>query len=88
MPLGVSYKDVRTWGLVVTRFERMLAGWKKNLMSKDERLTLIKSTLADFLIYYMSFLTISVSVIKRLKSIQCRFSRIDYEDRRKYHLVA
>lgn len=43
--LGLSranYKNVRTWDPVVVEFERRLAEWKRNLLSKGWRLTLIK----------------------------------------------
>lgn len=43
LPLGAKCKDVVTWNLVVAKFEHRLARWKKNLLSKGVRLTLIKS---------------------------------------------
>lgn len=61
---------------MVERLERRLGGWKRNLLSKGGRLTLIKSMLASLSIYYMSLLTILVKVDKKQESIQCSFFRV------------
>lgn len=37
--LGASFKDGKSWKLVVNLFERKLAGWKRNFLSKGGRLT-------------------------------------------------
>lgn len=73
LPLGAKFKDSRTWDPVVEMFERRLAGWKRNFLSKGGRLTLIKSTLANLPIYYLSMLAIPSKVAKKLETIQCRF---------------
>lgn len=57
-------------------------------MSKEERLTFIKSTFRYLPIYYMSMMTILKSVTKKLKVIQSRFLWGDMGERRRYHLVA
>lgn len=54
LPLGANLKEARMWELVMERFEKRLASWKRALLSKGERFTLIKSTLSNFLIYFMS----------------------------------
>lgn len=69
LPLGSSYKDEKMWGPMIEKFERRLAGWKKNLLSKGIRLSLVKSMLADLPIYYISLMTILVKVAKKLESI-------------------
>lgn len=51
------------------------------------RFTLIKSTMANILIYYISLITIPVSVTKRLESVECRFLWGDLEEKRNYYLV-
>lgn len=73
MTLEAKYKDVRMWNLILVRFERRLARWKRNFLSKKGCLTLIKSILSNLLVYYMSLLIISVSVVRKLKAIQCIF---------------
>lgn len=73
IPLRVKYKDVVMWDPMVARFEKRLIGWKGNFQSKRERLTLIRRMMANIPIYYMSLLTILVSVVKRLQSVQYRY---------------
>lgn len=64
MPLGARYKEKKLWEPVIDMFESRLAGWKRNFLSKGCKLTLIKSTFANLPVYYLSTLTISVSVAK------------------------
>lgn len=35
LPLGTNYKDLRVWDLLIERFESMLVGLKRNLLSKE-----------------------------------------------------
>lgn len=68
-------------------FERRLAGWKKNFLSKGGRYTLIRTTLMNLPIYFLSTITIPVKVAKKLEAIECCFLWGDEEGNRKYHLV-
>lgn len=87
IPLGVKHKDGSIWDPVISLFENRLAGWKRSLLSKGGRLTLIRSTLSNLPMYYLSILTVPAKVAKRLESIQCWFLWGDGESKRKYHLV-
>lgn len=62
IPSGAKFKDTKTWDPIIDMFEKRLAGWKRNFLSKDGRLTLIKNTLTNLLIYYLSILTIQASI--------------------------
>lgn len=53
LPLGVNHKEVEMWGLITTKYDKKLAAWKKALLSKGGRLTLIKGILGNLPIYYM-----------------------------------
>lgn len=88
IPLGANNKETKTWEPVVNRFEQRLSGWKRGLLSKGGRLTLIKNTLRNLPINYVSLQATPVSVAKKLEPIQCRFLWDEVEDKRKYHLVA
>ncbi|XP_021911551.1 uncharacterized protein LOC110825410 [Carica papaya] len=87
IPLGAKYKGTTFWEPTVELFERKLVGWKRNFLSKDGRYTLIKSTLANLPIYYLSILSIQAKVAKRLESIQCCFLWGDDDGKHKCHLV-
>lgn len=87
LPFGAKYKNSLSWEPVVEMYERRLASWKRKFLSKGGRLTLIKSTMANLPKYYLSTLTIPVSIAKKLESIQCKLLWGDEEDNRKFHLV-
>lgn len=71
--LGAKFKDKYTWELVIEMFENRLMGWKRNFLSKGGRFTLIKSTMSNLPVYYLSILTIPKDIAKKLDNIQCRF---------------
>lgn len=56
-------------------------------LSKGGRLILVKSTLSNLPIYYLSVLTIPVQVAKQIELIQNRFLWGDPDNKRMYHLV-
>ena len=78
------------WDGVEERFQRRLALWKRQYISKGGRLTLIRSTLSNMPIYYMSILRMPRLVRLRLEQIQRDFLW-DWGGRgaleRKIHLV-
>ena len=53
LPLSASYKSKVVWDLIVERFHKRLGGWKAKLLSRGDRLTLLKSTLWSLPIYFM-----------------------------------
>ena len=61
LPLGVPYKSTKIWNDIIEKMGRKLAGWKKMYLSKGGRLTLIKSTLSNLPMYFMSLFPIPVS---------------------------
>ena len=73
MPLGVSYKSPTIWNLILEKIDCKLAGWKKLYLSKGGRLTLLKSTLSSFPIYYLSLFTIPTHVANKLERLQRDF---------------
>ena len=59
LPLEVAFKSSWVWDVVEERFQKRLALWKRQYLSKGGRLTLVKSTLSSLPIYlcpYLSFL--------------------------------
>ena len=55
LPLGAKWKDRVVWNPIIEKVERRLAGWKRLYLSKEGRLTLIKSTLSNLLISFLFF---------------------------------
>ena len=68
--------------------EKKLSGWKHLYLSKGGRLTLLRSTLSSFPMYFLSLFTIPKSVAIRMKSIQRNFLWVSFEGSFKYLLVA
>jgi hypothetical protein len=68
--------------------ERRLAGWKKLYLSKGGRLTLIKSTLSNLPMYYLSLFPVPMSVAKRMEKIQREFLWGGMGDDQKLNLVS
>lgn len=66
---------------------KRLPNWKKCFLFRRGRLTLIKSTLSNLLIYFLSVLTVPVQVTKQMEAIQNRVLWGDAENKRAYHLV-
>ena len=54
LPLGMRHNSLQVWDRVEERFRKKLALWKRQYISKGERLTLIKSTLSNMPIYTVS----------------------------------
>ena len=87
IPLGANHKSVAIWDGVEEKFRKRLAMWKRQFISKGERITLIRSTLSSMLIYLMSLLRIPRVVSLRLEKIQRDFLWGGGALERKPHLV-
>ncbi|RVW43982.1 DEAD-box ATP-dependent RNA helicase 17 [Vitis vinifera] len=57
LPLGAQYRSRAVWDGVEERMRKKLARWKSQNISKGGRITLIRSTLANMPIYFMSMLS-------------------------------
>ncbi|XP_059638933.1 uncharacterized protein LOC132281228 [Cornus florida] len=63
LPLGAMSRRTSIWDPVVERFERRLAGWKQQYLSKEGKITLMKSTPSNLPNYFMSFFSTRKSVV-------------------------
>lgn len=54
MPLGGNPRAFSFWEPVLERIHKKLANWKKSYISLGGRITLIKATLSNASVYYMS----------------------------------
>lgn len=73
LPLRASFKETGVREGVVDRVQRQLAGWKHQYLSKEGRITLIKSVLSNIPTYFMSVHVIPIGVAKRLEKLQRDF---------------
>jgi hypothetical protein len=73
LPLGAHYKATSIWIAILKKWKRCLAGWKRLYFSKGGRLTLIKSTLSNLPMYYLSLFSIPIVVAKQLEVLQRDF---------------
>ena len=73
LPLGAKHKALGVWDSVEERFRKWLASWKIQYISKGGRVTLIRSTLSSFPIYYLSLCRMPQKVCDRLERIQRQF---------------
>ena len=88
LPLGAHHKSCGVWDVIEERFEKKLAAWKKQYLSKGGRLTFIKCTLSNLSIYFMSLFIMPRKVRIRLERIQREFLWGDMEERMKIHLIS
>ncbi|XP_077231884.1 uncharacterized protein LOC143864904 [Tasmannia lanceolata] len=88
LPLGGGRQKIGSWAPIVERIERRLDTWKRNLVSKGGRLTLIKAVLPNIPIYHLSLFKCPISIAKRIELIQRRFPWGGSKETRSFSLVS
>lgn len=87
LPLGANPNRLQTWQLVIDAVKKKLKPWKRRHISIGGRCTLIKSTLGNLPVYYMSIFRMPVAIANIIEKIQRQFLWGDSEEKRKLHLV-
>ena len=73
LPLGAKHKALSVWDSIEERFQKRLASWKIQYISKGKRVTLIRSSLSNLPIYHLSLFRVPLKVCARLERIQRQF---------------
>ncbi|RVW46976.1 hypothetical protein CK203_074372 [Vitis vinifera] len=68
--LGAPHKSVAVWDGVEERFRKRLAMWKRQYIYKEGRITLIRSTLSNMPMYFMSLMHMPIVV----RALLCKWS--------------
>lgn len=73
LPIGGLTSRIASWEPIIKKMEKKLTSWRGSLLSIRGRVTLIKSSLTNLPLYYMSLYPIPQAVIKKIISIQRQF---------------
>ena len=73
VPLGAKFKDKAIWNPILQKIERKLVGWKRLYLSKEGRVTSIKSTLSNLPTDFLSLFPIPTAVANRIEKLQRKF---------------
>ncbi|PSR84913.1 Endonuclease [Actinidia chinensis var. chinensis] len=88
LPLGANPRRIKTWNPIMDRFKNKLASWKMNYISIGGRISLIKSTLSNLAIFFMSLFKMPMTVAQELEKIQRQFLWGDSEGKKKLHFLS
>jgi len=88
LPLRASYKAKHIWDDVNEKIEYQFVNWKMMYLSKDGKVTLIKSTLTNLPMYFMYLFPIPASMAKHIEKLQRDFLWGGLGVEFKYHLVS
>ena len=58
------------WDDVIEKIDCCLVGWKRMYLSKDRRITLIKSIISNLPKYFMSLLSLPTGVVNHIEKLQ------------------
>lgn len=70
LTLGALFKSMVAWDVMKEPFYKRLGMWKRQYIFKGGRLTLMRSTLSNLPIYFISLFSIMRKVELRLEKIQ------------------
>lgn len=73
LPIGGNSSRIQCWDPIIERMEKKLASWKGKLLSIGGRLTLIKASLSNLPMYYMSLFPLPHGVIEKITRLQRNF---------------
>ena len=71
--VGANPKRAQTWKPIIEKMEKKLSSWKMKILSKANRLVLIKVVLNCLTVYYMILFPIPKVVLNRIRLLQLSF---------------
>ncbi|KAJ9174396.1 hypothetical protein P3X46_013043 [Hevea brasiliensis] len=71
--IGINVDSPKCWDPIISCIEKKLATWQCRYLSMGGRLTLVKASLSNLLVYYLSIFKILSSIAKKITAMQGRF---------------
>ena len=68
LPLGGNLLSKEFWNPVLEKVSKRLEGWKKGLLSRGGRLTLIQLVLSSIPVYFLSLFKLPMGIAKEIES--------------------
>jgi hypothetical protein len=87
MPVDEKKLAVSQWVPVEEKFAKKIAGWKGNMISIGDRVTLVNACLTSICLYMLSFLEAPKGFIDRADIHGKRIVWQEIDGKRRYHLV-
>nr|CCA66178.1 hypothetical protein [Beta vulgaris subsp. vulgaris] len=88
LPIGENIHKIKAWDPIINKISMKLATWKGRMLSIGGRLTLIKSSLSNLPLYFMSLFPIPKGVVEKINKITRRFLWSGDMEKRSIPLVA
>lgn len=87
LPIGGCVSRLSTWEPIIERMRSKLATWKGKLLSLGGRLTLIKASLSNLPLYYMSLFPIPHGIVDKITKLQRDFLWCGFAGNKSFPLV-
>ncbi|XP_026420298.1 uncharacterized protein LOC113316301 [Papaver somniferum] len=88
LPVGATSRSCSIWDVVIEKFQKKLAPWKRGFFTKAGTMLLIKTTLSSLPIYFMSLFPMPVQVEKKINQIMRNLLWGSTSEKRKINWVA
>lgn len=86
-PIFMKRPANQDFQFLLDNFKTRLSGWKTKLLSKAERVTLVKSTLNTLPNHVMQLIALPLNIIRRLEQYERNFLWRTTTQQRKIHLL-
>jgi hypothetical protein len=87
MPIDEKKLVVSQWDPMEEKFGKKITGWKGNVLSTGDKVTLVNACLSSITLYMLSFLEAPKGFIKKADLHRKRMVWDEIDGRKRYHLV-